>query len=59
TTHVTVRRGRFTIGSVPICSSSGVYTVKPAARSFVLRALSDKSCSARIKLLAGTWRRKG
>ena len=59
TSHLSVRSGRLTIGHVPICATNGVYSVKPARNSFVLRTVSDKACSARIGLLAGTWKRKG
>lgn len=58
TSHVSVSAGRLTIGHVPICASNGVYAVKPSTNSFVLRAVSDRSCSSRVGLLAGTWKRK-
>jgi hypothetical protein len=58
TSHVSVSSGRLTIGHVPICASNGVYAVKPARRSFALRAVSDRSCASRLGLLAGTWKRQ-
>lgn len=59
TSHVSVAAGRLTIGHVPICSTNGVYTLKQAATSFSLRQVSDAACSPRVRLLAGTWRRRG
>jgi hypothetical protein len=58
TSHVSVKRGRLTIGHVPICATNGVYSVKTAAKSFVLKAVSDPSCASRVGLLSGTWKRK-
>jgi hypothetical protein len=58
TSHVSVSSGRLTVGHVPICATNGVYSVKPARNSFVLRTLSDRSCSVRVGLLAGTWKRE-
>jgi hypothetical protein len=57
TSHVSVKSGRLTIGHVPVCATDGVYTVKPAAKSFALKVVADKSCSNRTGLLAGTWKR--
>ena len=58
TSSVSVSAGRLTIGRVPICTSKGVYAVKPTGSAFVLRTVSDASCPARAHLLAGTWKRK-
>jgi hypothetical protein len=58
TSHVSVRSGRLTIRHFPICATNGVYSVKVARNSFVLRAVSDRSCSARVGLLAGAWKRR-
>ncbi len=58
TSHVSVRSGRLTIGHDEICPTNGVYTVKPARDSFVLKTVSDSSCSDRARLLAGAWKRK-
>jgi hypothetical protein len=58
TSSVSVSAGRLKIGHVPICASQGVYALKPTGSAFVLRTVSDASCPARARLLAGTWKRK-
>jgi hypothetical protein len=58
TSHVAVRAGRMTIGHVPICATNGTYAVTTGHGTLTLKKVSDASCAARAKLLAGTWRRK-
>ena len=57
TATVSVADSRLTIGSVPICATKGVYTWKAAARRLTLHATSDKSCSPRMLLFTGVWKK--
>ena len=57
TATVSVAGSRLTIGSVPICATKGVYTWKAAASRLTLHATSDKSCSPRVLLFTGVWKK--
>jgi hypothetical protein len=57
TATVSVAGSRLTIGSVPICPTKGVYTWKAAASGLTLHATADKSCSSRVLLFTGVWKK--
>jgi hypothetical protein len=57
TATVSVAANHLTIGSVPVCATKGVYSWKAAAKTLMLQATADKSCSPRTVLFTGVWRR--
>jgi hypothetical protein len=58
TTRLSVTAGRLTFGSVPVCTSKGVYSWKVLGKSLTLHAVADKECAPRIGLFTGVWKRK-
>jgi len=58
TAHISVAGSRLTIGSVPVCAAKGVYAWKAGADTLTLQATADKSCSPRVLLFTGMWKKK-
>ena len=50
--------GRFVIGSVPICNTSGTYRWKRSGSHLTIKVITDKSCGPRAALWSGTWTKK-
>jgi len=57
TATVSVVRNVLTIGRVPICGTTGIYTWKASAKTLTLQAKTDQNCPSRAMLLTGVWRR--
>ena len=46
-----------TLGSVPVCSFSGVYSWRLTGRTLILTPTADKKCIVRATFLGGRWKR--
>jgi hypothetical protein len=57
TATISVAGSHLTIGSVPVCTSKGVYTWKAVAKSLTLQAIAEKSCAPRRLLFTGVWKK--
>jgi hypothetical protein len=57
TTTLRTTGDRLTLGSVPVCSSKGVYSWRLAGRTLVVTPVADKRCVVRATFFGGRWKR--
>ncbi len=56
TSTISVVGSHLTIGSLPVCSTTGKYTWKAAGKALTLKATAD-TCSSRKLLFAAGWKK--
>jgi len=57
TTAFRTTGSRLTLGSVPVCSFNGVYSLHLAGTTLIVKPIADTKCVVRATFFGGRWKR--